>query len=300
MNTPLLLTEQTPPDADEALLQVRAGPGAEAPVLAEARLARAIGLVVPRFWFHVGCTVHASATLGLFQRHRTLLLGNDYTGASELQLQAAPDADAALGLALHGALLLVAQRRARHADRVIAELPGLHDAQGRSPFWQGLVRHFHDGEPATLAQRLGADWRAAVAALLPRQPVYAAFLAPEVQEAIARVPAAALPLRERLEHAGLRYAHHVRIDDGGPVLEAETDTLPAVAGSRQWRLAEPDDTAAAGAMHWVLAAPDGQPARAARMPALARGDTLIIPPAAARLLQVASGALVRAWPSQGA
>jgi arginine/ornithine N-succinyltransferase beta subunit len=91
----------------------------------------------------------------------------------------------------------------------------------------------------------------------------------------------------------------VSIDDGGPVLEAETDTLPAVAGSRQWRLAEPDAAAAQGAMHWVLAAPAGQPARAARVPALVRGDQLLLTPAAARLLQPAPGALLRAWPAQG-
>jgi hypothetical protein len=85
---PLLLTEQTPPDADETLLQVRAGDAAaDGPPLAEARLVTAIGLKVPRFWFHVGCTVHASDSLGLFQRHRTLLLGNDHSGASELVLR---------------------------------------------------------------------------------------------------------------------------------------------------------------------------------------------------------------------
>lgn len=300
---PLLLTEQTPPDADETLLQVRAGgAAADGPPLAEARLVTAIGLKVPRFWFHVGCTVHASDSLGLFQRHRTLLLGNDHSGASELVLRpgaGGATGGAALQLALQGALLLLAQRRARYAARTVAGLPGLRDARGRSPFWDGLVRPFYAGEPEATAQRHGSDWRAGVAALLPRQAVYAAFLGAEVQAAIARVPDDALPLRELLEHAGLHYAHHIAVDDGGPVLEAGTDTLPTVAGSRSWTLAEPDDGAAQGPAHWVLAAPEGEPARAARVPAREAAQHLVLTRAAARRLQVSAGDRVRAWPVQG-
>lgn len=295
--TPLLLLEASVPDAPVRHLQVRAAP-ADGPVLAEARLAPAIGLAVPRFWFHVGCTVHASASLGLFQRQRTLLLGNDHTGASELSLQGMPGEPAALQLALHGALLLLAQQRLRFAPRLLAELPGVRDAAGRSPFWDGLVRHFHAAEPAEAQRRAGEHWRAGVAALLPRQAVYTAFLGAEVQAAIAQVPPEALALRELLEHAGLRYGHHVCIDDGGPVLEAETDTLPAVAGSRQWLLGPPDEAAAMSAPHWLLAGADGQPARALRAPAVVRADRLVLTPASARLLRVAEGERVRAWPVQ--
>jgi arginine N-succinyltransferase len=305
MNTslPLLLTEQTPPGALETLLQVRAGDtAADRPPLAEARLVPAIGLVVPRFWFHVGCTVHASATLGLFQRHRTLLLGNDHSGASELVLRAGSGTDdtgAALQLALQGALLLLAQRRPRYAERLVAELPGPRDAGGRSPFWDGLVRRFHAGEAAATAQRHGTDWRTGVAALLPRQPVYTAFLGAEAQAAIAQVPASALPLRELLEHAGLHYTHHVTIDDGGPVLEAGTDTLPAVAASRTWPLGPPSEGVAGGTPHWVLAAPEGEPARAARVPTRVNDQHLLLTPAAARRLRVGAGDRVRAWPAAG-
>lgn len=299
--SPLLLTEQTPPGADETRLQVRVeGAAADGPPLAEALLVAAIGLEVPRFWFHVGCTVHASATLGLFQRHRTLLLGNDHSGASELVLRAASGTDgagAALQLALQGALLLLAQRRSRYAERLVAELPGPRVAGGHSPFWAGLVRHFYAGEPAACAQRLGENWRSGVAALLPRQPVYTAFLGAEVQAAIAQVPASVLPLRELLEHAGLHYTHHIAIDDGGPVLEAATDTLPAVAASRTWPLADPSEAAEGGTPHWVLAAPEGEPARAARVPACVHAQRLVLTPAAARQLRVGGGKRVRAWPA---
>ena len=48
------------------------------------RLVPAIGLQLPRVSFHVGCVVHAARELGLFHRQRTLQLGHDHTGASEL------------------------------------------------------------------------------------------------------------------------------------------------------------------------------------------------------------------------
>ena len=47
-------------------------PGA---LLAALRLRQAIGLTLPRVWYHVGCTVHAAPELGLFHRQRTLMLG---------------------------------------------------------------------------------------------------------------------------------------------------------------------------------------------------------------------------------
>lgn len=230
-------------------------PGPEgALALATLRLRPAIGLVLPRVSYHVGCVVHAAPELGLFHRQRTLLLGNDHTGASELADIAwrrdevsLPERAAALQALVGAALLLVARERARHADRLVAELPGPRDAAGCSPFWDGLGRHFYAGDPAAARAGHGADWRSHVATLLPRHPIYTSFLPPAAQAAIAQVDAGALLLREVLEAAGLRYGHHVNVEDGGPLLEVETDALAAVTTARRW-----------------LPAPEGSPAPAGR------------------------------------
>jgi arginine/ornithine N-succinyltransferase beta subunit len=101
----------------------------------------------------------------------------------------------------------------RWATRLIAELPGVRDTASRSPFWQGLGRHFHSGDAQADATRFGAEaWRAHVAALLPRQLIYISFLARD---------ASVQAQRAALERARLRFAEHVRIDDGGPVVEGE-------------------------------------------------------------------------------
>ncbi|MBL8307092.1 MAG: arginine N-succinyltransferase [Rubrivivax sp.] len=297
---------QEVPGAPGSALVLQVHRAGDTAVLARVRLRPAVGRPVPRFWFHVGCTVHASPSLGLFHRQRTLQLGNDHTGASELVLEAGATGDAtetatALQLALQGALLVLADRRALFAARLIAELPGLRDGTGdspaQSPFWQGLVRHFHTGDPLDAQRRLGEDWRAGVAALLPRHLIYTAFLPPSAQAAIAQVHATALQQREALEEAGLRYGHHVTIDEAGPVLEAETDGLPAVATSRATSVA--DTPAAPGATpHWVLAGEPAQ-ARVARVPLSLQDGLAALPEAAQRLLGTGPGQPVRVLPARG-
>jgi arginine N-succinyltransferase len=229
--------------------------------LATLRLVRAIGLDLPRVSWHVGCAVHASAELRLHHRQLTLLLGHDHTGASELADIAwageglpLPVHAAALQLLLRAALLRVAADRHRYAPRLVVELPGLRDAQGRAPFWEGLGRHFYGGDPAAAAARHGPAWPSLVASLLPRQLVYASFLPAAAQAAIAQAAPTARLLREVLEEAGLRYGHHVAVADAGPILEAETDQLPGVAQARRLRL-EAAQGALAGAAPWLVMLP---------------------------------------------
>jgi arginine N-succinyltransferase len=208
-------------------------------LLATLRLLPAIGLDLPRVSYHVGCTVHAAPELGLFRRQRTLLLGHDHTGASELadiawSPRELPLSDTALALhtLVQAALRLVTQERQHYAQRLVAELPGPRDAAGQSPFWQGLGRHFYTGDPAAAAALHGPAWRSHAAALLPRHLLYTSFLPAAADAAIAQVAGSARVLREVLEEAGLRYAHHINVEDGGPVLEVDLNDLQA------WRHAQ--------------------------------------------------------------
>lgn len=199
--------------------------------LACLRIRRAIGLKLPRYWYHVGCVVHAATELGLFHRLGTLQLGNDHTGASELadiawnpQLDLPTQAKALRHLLRH-ALDHVAAHRPRYASHLIVELPGLRDEHGQPPFWQALGRHFYSGDADQAARRWGPAWVSHVAALMPRQPVYTAFLSEPAQAAVAQTPPSWRVLVDLLWHTGLRYGHHITLHDGGPVLEAPIDAL---------------------------------------------------------------------------
>ena len=194
------------------------------------RLRHRIGERWPRHWFHVGCVVHAVPELELFNRQTTLLLGNDHTGASELaDFACAPGlSPAEQSIALRGLLQAMwqhmQQHRAVHAGPVIFELPGWRDEHGQSPFWRDLGRHFYEGDPDALARQQGPHWRSDLALLLPRQPLYTAFLAEPARQAIAQTALGARTWMAALTHAGFRYSHHIGIVDGGPVFEAHLDS----------------------------------------------------------------------------
>jgi arginine N-succinyltransferase len=279
---------------------------AESRLLASVRLLPAIGLELPRYTYHVGCTVHAAPDLKLFHRQRTLLLGNDHTGASELaDLACARDdlplADqaAALRLVVHAALLAVARARPHYAAQLIAEMPGPRDSAGQSPFWQGLGRQFYDGDPAQAAARLGADWRSHVAALLPRHLVYTSFLSAAAQAAVAQVDAAQRVLREVLEEAGLHYGHHVAIDDGGPVLEADVDALPATTTARVWNVAQAASGSGTSAgLPWLAMVEQAGQLMAARVLGAAVGNRLLLDKVQMATLDLQPGASVWALPLQ--
>lgn len=189
--------------------------------LACLHVSQGIGLKVPRSWYRLGWAVHAAAELGLFGRQRTLILGNDLTGAHELGgwgvdplASAPPSPQAWLQLVQH------AMRQVATTDAPwIAELPGMRDGAGRSPFWQGLGRHFCTHDLDAALQAWGPGWEVHAAALLPRQLLYASFLPPAAQDCMGQAVTGAAALQQALAQAGFGWREHVRISDAGPVLE---------------------------------------------------------------------------------
>ena len=69
-------------------------------------------------------------------------------------------------------LLFIAEFADRFAPKVIAELRGRLDADGRSPFWEGLGRHFFAMEYSTADYLTGIGQKSFIAELMPRHPVY--------------------------------------------------------------------------------------------------------------------------------
>lgn len=197
-----------------------------------------IGAKIPRVSYHVGCVVHAAPELGLYHRQRTLLLGHDLTGASELAYvgwaaeDSGTDLQTALRALVYAAVHQLSQERALHGDTLVVELPGWRDADGTSPFWQGLGRHFYSGSTQDAAASWGLIWRSHVAALLPRHPLLASFLPQTAQDAMAQTHAAAATLHQVLLDTGLRHAQHINVEDGGPILEARVDDLLAQRSMR--------------------------------------------------------------------
>jgi len=185
--------------------------------------------------FHLGRVVHSAPELGLHQVQTTLQLGHDATGEAELSgLYLAVDrmnpmdaGDATTPAAVADALLQAACTRLAEAETpaswVVVELPGWRDAAGRSPFWDGLVRHFLPPgslDAADAAARHGPAFSTHLGDMLPRQLIHAAFLSPAAQQALGRCADSHTVWLAALQRAGFADWRHGRIEDGGPLLAA--------------------------------------------------------------------------------
>lgn len=197
-------------------------------------IAGAVGLREPWYSYRVGTVVNASRELGIFTQTPTLFLSNDHTGASELcSLFLHPDFRVGRNGALlsKSRLLFMAQFRQHFSTKVIAELRGVSDADGRSPFWESLGRHFFSMDFAEADYLTGIGKKSFVAELMPKHPLYSSFLSPEAQAVIGETHELTRPARRLLEQEGFRYEGHVDIFDAGPALECNLDDIDAVKKS---------------------------------------------------------------------
>ena len=197
-------------------------------------IATAVGLRQPWYSYRVGLVVHASQELGLFTQTPTLFLSNDHTGHSELcSLFLDPDyrRDQNGQLLSKSRFLFLAQHRARFAKKIIAELRGVSDEAGKSPFWESLGRHFFSMEFSQADYMTGIGKKSFVAELMPKHPLYSSFLTPEAQVVVGKTHPHTEPAKRMLESEGFRYEGYVDIFDAGPTVECDVDDVGAVRQS---------------------------------------------------------------------
>jgi arginine N-succinyltransferase len=263
----------------------------------------AVGLAEPWYNYRVGTIVHASRALSVYTVAPTLFLANDHTGHTEL---CSLFLDHGFRHARNGPLLakcrllFISEFADRFAPKVIAELRGRLDANGKSPFWEGLGRHFFAMEYTTADYLTGIGQKSFVAELMPRHPVYVNLLPPAAREAIGEVHVDTRAARAMLEQEGFRYDGYVDIFDGGPTVECFRDDIGAARASRvlpvQIGEADPVPDTPAAEVVWLVSNRRFETFRAALAKAPARVDGLPLPPFVAAELGVGDGDLVRAVP----
>ena len=203
-------------------------------VVGIAAIEAAVGLKEPWYNYRVGTIVHASRALDVYTVAPTLFLANDHTGHTELCslfLDQAHRHGKNGPLLAKSRLLFIAEFADRFAPKVIAEMRGKLDANGKSPFWEGLGRHFFAMEYSTADYLTGIGQKAFVAELMPRYPVYANLLPQSARGVIGEVHDDTRAARSMLEQEGFRYEGYVDIFDAGPTLECFRDDIRAVRRS---------------------------------------------------------------------
>lgn len=155
--------------------------------------------------------------------YEVLTLVNDYQGRSELcTLFLDPDyRKNHYGLLLSKArFLFMAEFPHRFAQKVIAEMRGISDESGHSPFWDNVGAHFFQMSFAEADSLTILSNKQFIADLMPRHPIYVKLLAPAAQEVIGKPHVSTLPAMHILMREGFHYQDYVDIFDAGPTIEA--------------------------------------------------------------------------------
>jgi arginine N-succinyltransferase len=263
----------------------------------------AVGLTEPFYNFHVGTLVHASRALDVYTVAPTLFLANDHTGHTEL-CSLFLDQGFRQGkngvLLAKSRLLFIAEFAQLFSPKIIAELRGRLTDDGKSPFWEGLGRHFFAMEYSTADYLTGIGQKSFIAELMPKHPVYVNLLPADARDAIGAVHSDTVPARTMLEQEGFRYEGYVDIFDAGPTVECFRDDIHAVRQSQVLPVTleeeDPVPDSLTDDILWLVANRHLTDFRVLVTTAPARADRFPLKAYAASTLRVDEGDTVRAVP----
>jgi len=141
------------------------------------------------------------------------------------------------GLLSRSRFLFMAEYPERFTDSVIAEMRGVIDETGVSPFWEGTIQHFF-GLEFNEADRLSVRDKTFIADLMPVYPIYIPLLPKPVIDCIGQVHKDTIPAVKLLEKEGFAYDGHVDIFDAGPQMSANLNEIGIVKRSKKLEVKE--------------------------------------------------------------
>jgi arginine N-succinyltransferase len=174
----------------------------------------AVGLDDAFYHYHLGKVVHSSRELNIYNTVETLSLCNDYTGASEICTLFLSDSHRKNNngrFLSRFRFLFIAEHKERFSDTIIAEMRGVSDDDGSSPFWNWLEEHFFSMDFPTADYLTGIGKKVFIAELMPKYPIYVNLLSKEAQEVIDKVHPKTVPALRLLEAEGFARRGYVDI-----------------------------------------------------------------------------------------
>ncbi|RNJ63495.1 MAG: arginine N-succinyltransferase [Porphyrobacter sp. IPPAS B-1204] len=195
-----------------------------------------VGQRWPFYSYRLNTLTQYSQELDRTVRAELLSLVTDLEGSSEVGgLFLHPNERAGgLGLLLaRSRYLFVAMHRKRFADRILAELRGIIDERGGSPFWDGVAGRFFGMSFQDADYFNAINGNQFIADLMPKHPVYIAMLSEDARSVIGVPHPTGRAAMRMLEDEGFRAEGYVDIFDGGPTMVARTDNVTSVKNSCQ-------------------------------------------------------------------
>ena len=203
-----------------------------------------VGTEHPFYSYRIGTLTQTSKALGKTFRAEMLNLTTDLEGSSEVGGLFLHPGERAGGLGMllaRSRYLFIKLHRERFGRRVLAELRGVIDESGGSPFWDALAGRFFGMNFQEADEFNAAHGTQFIADMMPKTPIYTAML-PESARHVMGVPhPSGRAAMKMLEKEGFQYECYIDIFDGGPTMIAPTDQIRTVRESRELVLAEVSD-----------------------------------------------------------
>ena len=253
------------------------------------QLFTAVGHQYPFYSYRIGMLTQYSKELERTVAAELLSLCNDLGGTSEVGGLFLHPGERAGGLGLllaRSRYLFIAAHRQRFGDRILAELRGIIDERGGSPFWDAIGGKFFGMSFQEADEFNAIHGNQFIADLMPKHPVYIAMLDEEARKVIGLPHPSGRAAMRMLQDEGYSYQGYVDIFDGGPTMLADTDKVRSIAGAHHGEVV--NATLEKGEKALIAA---GQFAdfRCCYGAREVRGDTVAIDAEAAELLRVGKG-----------
>lgn len=200
-------------------------------VVGMSEIQAAIGLEDVWYNYKVSKSVHASKEVDAHSTNETLYLNNDLSGVSEvcsLYLDSAYRHSNNGRLLAKSPFLFLKQFADYFHEKIIAEIQGVSNDDGESPFWESLGKKFFQMEFSDAYHQIAIGNKSFIAELMPKYPIYLFMLSQEARLSIGKTHAVTRPAIEVLKKEGFHYNGYIDIFDAGPVLEAFVENIRAV------------------------------------------------------------------------
>ncbi len=198
----------------------------------------AVGTDRPFYSYLISTLTQKSEELGRSFRNQTLNLTTDLEGSSEVGGLFLHPHERAGGLGMllaRSRYLFIKQHRPRFADIVLAELRGVMDQGGHSPFWDAIGGRFF-GMTFPEADEFNAiHGTQFIADLFPSSPIYVSMLPESARAVIGQPHSSGRAALKMLENENFDWDGYVDIFDGGPTVTARTDKIKTVRNA-EWSL----------------------------------------------------------------
>ena len=249
-----------------------------------------VGVVQPFYSYHLSTMTQSSPELGQTFRNQMLTLTTDLEGSSEvggLFLHPQVRAGGWGALVARSRYMFMKMHRGRFGDRTLAELRGVIDDAGNSPFWDSLAGRFFDMTFPEADEFNAVNGTKFIADLMPRTPIYVALLPDQAKAVMGQPHPTGRAALRMLEAEGFVYDRYLDIFDGGPTVIARTDNIRTIRESETQTICE---IGSGGKLRMLLATGRLKDFRAccASVKKLPRKG-ICIDPRAAELLEVREG-----------